>query len=229
LGEEAGEVGWVFFIRMELLQPLKDRLFKEGITPQELIHLGADLCEALEACAENGIVHRDVKPENIFYSCRDRKYKLGDFGISCYLSRPTEGKGLPGTLTHMSPEVYRGEPFTPAGDLYAAGMVLFKILNDNRIPFLPPYPIPFSPAERERALGVRLQGAPVGPPTASSLPDAERNPTLRIDTNVDPAVREVLQDLGFISQKAIASDPSERYQSAAEMREALEAVLKKYY
>ena len=221
LDETAGEIGWVAFIRMEYLQPFRDKLIQEGITVPELIRLGIDICTALEACGEQGIIHRDIKPENLLFDPESERFKLGDFGISCYLSRPTVGKGLPGTLTHMSPQVYRGEAFTPADDLYALGMILYKLLNDNRIPFLPAYPVPFSPEDRDRALDIRLKGTPVPLPSILSAPPGSPHPTIKPEfiLSVDHAA---LEKLGQIAARSISPDPAERFPAAADLREALE-------
>ena len=59
----------------------------------DVAKLGIDICRALEVCEEYGIVHKDIKPDNIFYSPETNTYKLGDFGISHFIKQPTEGKG----------------------------------------------------------------------------------------------------------------------------------------
>lgn len=216
-----GEYGWVIFIRMELLKPFKDKLKQEGITVAEIIRLGIDLCNALIVCGWEGILHRDIKPENLFYSEYTGKYKLGDFGISCFLSRVTEEKGLPGTLTHMSPEIYQGKTFTPAGDLYAVGMILYKLLNDNRVPFLPPYPEPYSPVMRNQALRRRLLGGQIQPASIVSGTEETKHPTLKVTAEELPTA----QRLEAVARRAIDPDPQRRYLSAGALKGALQALL----
>lgn len=218
LDEAAGEVGWVIFIRMERLISFKDKLIREGITVDELIKLGIDLCLALEACEAHGILHRDIKPENLFYEPSGGHFKLGDFGVSCFLSRPTEEKGRPGTLTYMSPQLFRGEASSAADDLYALGMVIYKLLNDNRIPFLPAYPQPFTPVQRDEALRKRLSGTPVPPPSALS----EESGHLTLKTGCGSAW--ALKHLADAAVKAIDPAPEARFSSAASLREALMAI-----
>ena len=218
LDKSDGEVGWVIFIRMERLIPFKEKLISEGITVPELINLGIDLCRALEACEEKGILHRDIKPENLFYARETGLFKLGDFGVSCFLSRPTQEKGLPGTLTYMSPQIFQGQPSKTADDLYALGMVIYKLLNDNRVPFLPPYPEPFTPAQRDEALRIRLRGARVPMPSAL-IPSAVRL-TLRIDKESSA----LLTRLADLAVKAVDPDPNERFSSAAAFRTELETM-----
>ncbi|MBQ8558853.1 MAG: serine/threonine protein kinase [Tyzzerella sp.] len=217
LPEDYNEYGWIIFVRMELLQPFKDKLFQDGITIREVARLIIDLCTALEACHAQGILHRDIKPENIFYSPISRTFKLGDFGIACYMTRLTEEKGLPGTLTHMAPEVYRGNSFDYESDLYAVGMILYKLLNDNRVPFLPDYPEKYSPIMRNQAIRRRLEGEEIQMPSI-----------VRKSINASPlAVKvgdvsdEAVQNLASIAKKAIASERQNRYVSATDLKQAL--------
>lgn len=209
--------GWVLFVRMELLQPFKDKFFLEGMTLRETIKLGINLCTALEACHARNILHRDIKPENIFYSPVTKTFKLGDFGIACYMSRLTEEKGLAGTLTHMAPEIYQGKPFDYEADLYAVGMILYKLLNENRIPFLPDYPEKYSPVMRNQAIRRRLEGEEV------LLPSIVRNRkgSSRFLTGTEECSERMREQIAQIAYKAIAAKRTERYRSAAELKSAL--------
>ena len=210
LPEGQEEYGWVIFVRMELLQPLKAKVLKEGMCVQELCKLAIDLCTALEACHAEGIVHRDIKPENIFYSPITKNYKLGDFGIACYLSRVTEEKGRPGTLTHMAPEVYHGASFDYLSDLYALGMILYKFLNENRIPLLPDYPARYSPAMRNRAAHRRLLGEALPLPSIVRKTPDTLFPLLSAGT----VCQEGLRALASIAAKSVCCEKSNRFPSA---------------
>lgn len=222
--KQENEFGWVIFIRMEELIPFKEMVMKGAVTVAEVRKLGIDICMALEKCEQAGIVHRDIKPDNLFYSQSENRFKLGDFGIAHYLSRPTQGKGRAGTLTHMSPEIYRGAEFTSAGDRYALGMVLYRLLNDNRIPFLPRYPEPFTPAMRDEAMVKRLRGAEVGPPKVVMLAERSAQEMSGLGVTVDENSRKQAEKLGYIAQRAISANPEKRFTSAGEFREALEGV-----
>lgn len=202
------EFGWVIFMRMERLVPFKEYMLEKGMDAKDVQKLGIHMCHALEACLQQGIVHRDIKPDNLFYCPETDSYKLGDFGIAHYLARPTQGKGRAGTLTHMTPEVYQGALFTPEADLYALGMILYRLMNDNRIPLLPPYPVPFSPVQRNEALVRRLRG---------EEPNCPRILTME---NQDSFSLE----LGKIVHKAISAKRENRFASASELREALETI-----
>lgn len=221
LGKTKSDFGWIIFIRMELLIPLKQRLKNNGISVIELCHLGIDLCNALIVLREEGIVHRDIKPENIFYDSATGKFKLGDFGISCYASRETEVKGLPGTLTHMSPEVYQGKMFTYEDDLYAVGMILYKLLNDNRIPFLPLYPEFYTSTMRNQALYKRLQGEDIIAASIIYSNKETKHPTLKVTEET----LEIAKKIEKIARKAIASKLQNRYSSVEELKSDIEEII----
>lgn len=198
--EHEDRIGWDIIIRMELLTPLLDYVEKNTMSRTDILHLGIDICRALELCQIHNIVHRDIKPENIFIS-ELGAYKLGDFGIARTIEKTSGGLSKKGTYTYMAPEVYREAPYNATVDIYSLGIVLYRLLNDNRAPFLPAYPAPITYNDRESALAKRMTGAPLPAPK-----------------NADPALTRIVL-------KACAYQPSERYASPAQMREELEALL----
>ena len=113
-------IGWDIYIKMELLTPLVKTLGKT-VTEDEVINIGIDMCNALVLCKEQNIVHRDIKPQNIFVS-KDGVYKLGDFGIAKTAERTTSGTKT-GTYKYMAPEVYKSQPYGAAADQYSLGML----------------------------------------------------------------------------------------------------------
>ncbi|HTR53558.1 MAG TPA: protein kinase, partial [Kofleriaceae bacterium] len=99
--------------------------------------MALDLVSGLEAAHHRGVVHRDVKPANIFFDARGTA-KLGDFGVAHLVDLgQTQTGGLIGTLAYMSPEQITGAPISIAADLYALGVTLFEALT-GRLPFLGP-------------------------------------------------------------------------------------------
>lgn len=213
LRNKENEYGWVIFIQMERLIPFKDRVISENLTVDELYTLSIDMCNALICLKKEGILHRDIKPENIFYDDTTRRFKLGDFGISYYASRATEEKGQPGTLTYMSPEVYCGKTFSYEDDLYALGMLLYKLLNDNRVPFLPCYPQQYTPIERNGAMNRRFNGECIPEASILHYMSIPEHPTLMVNHDTwNHAIR-----LEQIARRAIDADPKKRYNSAEEM------------
>ena len=161
--EHTDEIGWDVFIRMELLTPLTKYAKEHGISRADVIRLGIDICSALELCRKNNIIHRDIKPENIFVS-ENGKFKLGDFGIAKTVEKTTGGLSKKGTYTYMAPEVYKGEAYGASVDIYSLGIVLYRFMNNNRAPFLPPYPTPIKYADRESAMNRRMDGETIPAP-----------------------------------------------------------------
>lgn len=222
------EFGWVVFILMDKVQVFTEYIMEHGIEISSFINLGIDLCNALCRCRESEIIHRDIKPENIFYDSEYNCFQLGDFGIAHYLSRPTANKGRAGTLTHMSPQVYQGADFCFKDDLYAVSMILYKIMNFNRVPLLPDYPEPYMPNQRDNALIKRLKGGELPLPAITRIPYEkifEVNSIragMRINDSYD---YELMQKLAEIVHKAIAPDENNRYADALELKNVLSELL----
>lgn len=196
----ADNVGWDILIQMELLKPLNKYTLEHSITRQDVIRLGIDLCKALEICQKYNVIHRDVKPENIFVS-ENGDFKLGDFGIARTVERTTSSLSKKGTYTYMAPEVYKGEAYGSSVDIYSLGIVMYRLLNGNRTPFLPNAPAYISQADRDNALLKRMGGAPLPKPIYAEGRLAE------------------------IVLKACAYEPKDRYSSPMMMRQELEAIL----
>ena len=200
--EHADGIGWDILIRMELLTPIS-QYFKQfdTIPRQAVLRLGIDLCRALEVCEKYSIIHRDIKPANIFVSDTG-DFKLGDFGVARTASASTGASTFAGTVNYMAPEVFRREKYTASVDTYSLGLVMYQLLNANRMPFYPPYPQPLTALAKERAHDRRLAGEPLPDPVNASGPLAD------------------------ILRKACAPVPADRFASPTEMRLALEAVLR---
>ncbi len=171
----------------------------EDLHPAEVLRLGIDLCSALEVCQKNNIIHRDIKPGNIFLS-QEGSFKLGDFGVARIASASMAASTRAGTVNYMAPEVFQGRRYTSSVDIYSLGLVLYQLLNMNRMPFYPPPPQNITPDQQERARARRFSGEPLPPPAQA-----------------DPALAAVVL-------KACAWDPAARYASPAKMRQALEAL-----
>ena len=182
--------GWDIYIRMELLTPLTKAL-PEDPSEEIIVKIAKDLCAALVACQKHGIVHRDIKPQNIFVS-RDGEYKLGDFGIAKTVERTMGGTKI-GTYKYMAPEVYNNQPYGSSVDIYSLGLVLYWLLNERRMPFVPLPPEKINTDLEEQARKRRFCGEQLSPPAHGS------------------------ETLKRIVMKACAFEPSERYASATEM------------
>jgi len=197
--EFSNGIGWDIIIRMELLKPFLIYEQEVELTRGDVIKLGIDICHALELCQQHDIVHSAIKAESIFVS-QNGDFKLGDFGMAHTLEKTTGGLSKKGTYTYMAPEIYRGESYSSNIDIYSLGIVLYRMLNDNRVPFIPPYPAPIKHSDREDALMKRISGAKI------------------------PFPKKADEHLAEIVLKACAYDPKDRYPSPKQMREELEAI-----
>ena len=198
--EHPDGIGWDILIRMELLHPLLPYVYEHPMARRDIIRLGIDICKALELCQRYNIIHRDIKPENIFIS-DNGDYKLGDFGIARTIERTTSGLSKKGTYSYMAPEVYAGREYGFSVDTYSLGLVLYRMLNKNRGPFLPQPPEAITFSSREQALARRMSGEPLPSPFYGE------------------------GRLGEIVLKACAFDPKDRYSSPQQLRQELEAIL----
>ena len=198
--EHPDGIGWDILIRMELLHPLLPYVYQHPMARRDIIRLGIDICKALELCQRYNIIHRDIKPENIFIS-DNGDYKLGDFGIARTIERTSSGLSKKGTYSYMAPEVYAGKEYGFSVDTYSLGLVLYRMLNKNRGPFLPQPPEAITFSSREQALARRMSGEPLPRPFYGE------------------------GRLGEIVLKSCAFDPKDRYSSPQQLRQELEAIL----
>lgn len=194
--EHEDGLGWDIIIRMELLNPLASIMSQRELTEQEVIDLGVSLCDALSVCHKNNIIHRDIKIDNIFVSDTGF-YKLGDFGVARTIEKTSAALSKKGTYTYMAPEVYRGEPYGQRADIYSLGMVMYRLLNYNREPFLPPPPEPVKYNDKNNALTMRMRGDRFDPPAKAGA-----------------ALQAVIM-------KACEFNAANRFASAEEMKQAL--------
>ena len=188
-------IGWDIFIKMELLTPLAKAL-PADIEEKTIIKIGRDLCNALDMCKKHDVIHRDIKPQNIFVS-DNGDYKLGDFGIAKTVERTVSGTKI-GTYKYMAPEVYNNQPYGVAADIYSLGLVLYWMLNDRRLPFLPSGATKLTAGMEDEARSRRFSGEPIPEPAHGSA------------------------GLKAIVLRACAFDPAVRFSTPRQMYEALE-------
>ena len=189
--------GWQIGIRMELLTPL-DRYLGKNITQQQVIDVGVQICNALIACKNNNIIHRDIKSDNILVA-EDGTIKLGDFGIAKVSEFTAPGTSI-GTPGFEAPEVYNHREYGASADIYSLGLVLYWMLNERTKPFLPLPPEAPTALQEAEARERRYRGEPLPMPKNGS------------------------QELKQIVLKAAAYQPRDRYASAWDLQQALLAV-----
>ena len=125
----------------------------------------------------------------------------------------------------MTPEVYKGAEFTTTADLYALGIILYKFLNNNRIPFLPYYPEPFTPKQRNEALVRRLKGEDIALPYIAYVEKdliKQRKENQEVGINVKEEELPFAIEFAKIAQKAINPNPNKRFPSAKELKYAIQ-------
>lgn len=212
---EIGEINGQYFLAMELLEgeTLRDRIGGRPVELGELLDLTVQIADGLDAAHSQGIIHRDVKPGNIFVTRRGH-IKILDFGLAKLTYdhyRVAEGVGassLPtaagatrdflttpgaavGTIAYMSPEQARGEPLDARTDLFSFGTVLYEMASGRR-PFL---------GETSAAVSDSILHA-------TPVPPSSMNP-------------QISAGLDHIIRKALEKDRGKRFASAAQMRAAL--------
>ena len=187
------------YIVMELIDgiTLKQYMEKRGqLNWRESLHFITQIMRGLSHAHSRGIVHRDIKPQNIMV-LRDGSVKVADFGIACLEnSAQTLTQEALGSVHYISPEQARGDRTDARSDIYSAGVVLYEMLT-GRLPF-----------EGDSAVSVAIQHL-------SSIPLAPRE--------INPDIPEQME---LICMKAMASDIDRRYDSADDMIADLEAFRK---
>ena len=183
------------YIVMELIDgiTLKQYMERRGrMDWRESLHFITQIMRGLSHAHSRGIIHRDIKPQNIMV-LRDGSVKVADFGIACLANQgQTLTQEALGSVHYISPEQARGDRIDARSDIYSAGVVLYEMLT-GRLPF-----------EGDSAVSVAIQHL-------SSVPLAPRD--------IDPSIPEPLE---LICMKAMNSDPNTRYASADAMIEDLE-------
>ena len=197
-----GETTTDVIIRMELLTNLNDYM-KQHTTNSEsdlkktVIKLGIDIGKALEDCEEEKIVHRDIKPDNIFVN-KNRTFKLGDFGLSRKMNKSASFslRKSAGTPLYMAPETFGwGSKTDYRSDIYSLGIVMYQLLNEGNIPFVSDMR---DFTEVDNAIERRLDREKILPP------------------------KYEYGELWKVLQKACEFEKKDRYQEAREFRKALE-------
>ena len=204
---DVGKESSVSFVVMELLEgeTLREVLAKGPLSLRKALDVGQQVAEGLAAAHGKGIVHRDVKPENVFLT-KDSHAKLLDFGLarsgpvpagrdetqSPTVDKLTSQGAVLGTVAYMSPEQARGENVDFRSDQFSLGVVLYEMLTGKR---------PFGGASAAETLAAIIRDEP--------------EPLARIDPKL-PAL------LGWTVQRCLSKDPEERYSSTKDLAKELQ-------
>ena len=198
---DRGEAEGTYYIAMEYLEgrSLKERIVADGPLPiRDATEVIRQILRAIGFAHRRGIVHRDIKPHNVLLvqdGSGDERFKVTDFGISrTTTSQMTEAGSIVGTAQYLSPEQARGAPVDQRSDVYSVGIVLYELLT-GKLPFT-----------GETPLEIAMKHLSEVP-----KPPSELRP-------------EVSADLDMVVLRALAKDPSDRFESAEEMERELARV-----
>ena len=194
--EDETGFGCDLYIRMDFYDTLRKRMRHESFSDSMIANVGIDVCRALEVCHKKGIIHRDIKPDNIFINANG-DFLLGDFGISKMVDELNRAETRIGTYEYAAPEVVyakEGESYDETVDIYSLGLVLYELANDGKLPFCE------SLFASNYEVGIRLRGKPIPKPSRCG------------------------KALGEVILKACAFDKEKRYQSASNMRKELSEI-----
>ncbi len=192
--EHDGRVGiWMEYVKGHTLDDLLEE--QGSLNEREAAMIGADLCRALAAVHGAGLIHRDIKSQNVMRA-EGGRILLMDFGAGRDLARDDEPEGkITGTAMYMAPEVLRGEAATARSDIYSLGVLLYHLAT----------------------------GAfPIEAKSFKELRDKHQRREARLLRDQRPDLPE---SFVRVVEKALAWDPAERYASAGEMERALRSVL----
>jgi serine/threonine protein kinase len=205
----------LFYIVMELLrgQTLRAVLTRHGrLGVEELLRLAIQAGEAVQAAHDVEMIHRDLKPDNLFIT-KGNRLKVLDFGIAKMLNEigfTTRKDMVIGSLLYMSPEQVLGQPITAQSDVCALGLILFQALIGKH-----PSVLVF-----ERELSARNE--PPRPPTLADIPHIQLSRMPPLLSQLDPGIPRYVAE---VVQRALAKDTNVRFSSMRELVSALRACL----
>ncbi len=196
---DVGQDGEYRYLVMEFVRgkTLKDVIQDRGaLAPEVAGQIAIRILSALQHAHKNGIIHRDIKPQNILVHS-DGHIKVADFGIARVAGSSTISRSdsVMGSVHYFSPEQARGEEVTFASDLYSVGVVLYEMLTGQ-----PPF-------DGDTPVAIALQHI-----------NGKARPMHEINPAVPPAMERVVE-------KAMEKRPEKRYQSALEMAQDLQRAL----
>jgi len=196
-----GEADGMYFISMEFvrgytLSELLSEADKRQVAPRLAMGIARQICRGLEVAHEQGIIHRDIKPQNVLIDHRG-EVKIMDFGIARLTEGPeamTQAGLIVGTPHYMSPEQVQGKQLDPRSDVYALGIVLYEMLAGRR---------PFESTSLTGVLAAHI--------TETPKPAIEVRP-------------EIGREINAIIMKCLSKDPKQRYENAGELLHDLDQV-----
>jgi serine/threonine protein kinase len=197
---QAGQEGTVVYLAMELLEgeSLGKRLERTGTADvPEILRLARDICSGLAVVHGQGLIHRDIKPDNIWLEAPNARVKILDFGLARFVNddvRLTQAGTIMGTPSFMAPEQARGQAVDARSDLFSLGCILYALCTGNR---------PFHASNTMAVL--------------TALAVDNPRPINEINPSIPPALAQLVMQL-------LAKDPANRPASAEAVLERLEQI-----
>lgn len=192
---DLGVAAGLRFITMEFVEgrDLGSLLDEQKFTPEEAFPILLQICAALESAHAEGVIHRDLKPQNVMVETGGRVVVM-DFGIarSMEATGMTQAGALMGTPAYMSPEQAKGLPVDGRSDIFAWGIIAYELLTGE---------VPFAADTALATMLLRTQGPP--------------KPPVQLNPNIPQALSDIVL-------KSLATDPADRYQNFALLRKDLE-------
>ena len=188
-------------IRMEWLMSLSEITAQTALTEDEILRLAINICSCLEKCREMNYVYANLKPNNIFIT--PKRCKLGDFGNFGNYEPVNMNISMRKTQEYMAPEMIKSGEVNETSDTYSLGLIIYSLLNNNRLPFIPRY---------SKTVGINDITAAIEKRCSNYvLPDPDNGST---------AIRKIIA-------KACSSNTALRYSSPSQMKQDLLYVLHK--
>ena len=196
-----------FYLVMEYLEgySLRQQLKANGaLSIKDTVKIAIQVCDALDAAHKSNIVHKDLKPDNIFINAKEaiEQVKVLDFGIAEILGKSSDIKQnsqlFAGTPHYMSPEQCQNDPVSPATDIYSLGVILFEMLTGQ---------LPFTD---NSAIKIVLKHLTSPPPKLTDI------------------IATIPEDFDAIVAKALSKNPEKRYQTSSQLLEDLQKAEKAY-
>ena len=179
---------------MEFARPMKKYFKEKPLKYKDFFKFATEIAEGLMMCEQQGIIHRDIKEDNLFVGLHDGCAKMGDFGVASVNENHLGSTVGMGTPYYMAPEVTNSKHYTHTADIYSFGIVMYKMLNGNRFPF-----------------------------ADGTIDSAKAGLDKRMAGEVIPAPKFANEELTAIVRRCCAYYAEDRFQTAQELYNALRA------
>lgn len=206
--ERSDRFGWDIYILMEYLTSFVNYSTNKKFTEAEVKKFALDILGALKVCEKENIIHRDIKPANIFVD-RYGTFKLGDFGVARRIEGSVSMMSKKGTTKYMAPEVSRGEKYDNRADFYSLGLVMYRLLNRGRDPFIDVNKEFITFQERSESLS-RIKTGEKLPPPIDASPEMSAVIIKACEFNANDRFKSVKEFIEALTDIIVPEETTER-------------------